>query len=175
MAGQLEASWTWRRTGGQDGDHARSAGWRSRRVEERPYHITHSWLHVMLIMCASCLIASIRCSTVAQIRWSLTLIPTSCSPLSVHHQESSPLLSRPWRSGARNIGVRIQWVEAMYPQQKTLKVELASLACTDMASEHKDRKIKHESHDWCDWLGGLPLKLYQWLLRSGEVWWIRTV
>jgi len=41
MAGQLEASWTWRRAGGQDGDHARSAGWRSRRVKERPYHITH--------------------------------------------------------------------------------------------------------------------------------------
>ena len=29
----------------------------------------------------------------------------------------------------------------------TLRLNLASLACTDMASEHNDQKVKHESHD----------------------------
>ena len=27
-----------------------------------------------------------------------------------------------------------------------LRLDLASLACTDMASEHNNRKVKHESH-----------------------------
>ena len=33
------------------------------------------------------------------------------------------------------------WIQAEY-----IKVELASLACADMASKHEDRKVKHESH-----------------------------
>jgi hypothetical protein len=31
------------------------------------------------------------------------------------------------------------------------KVDLASLACVDMASEHEDQKVKHGSQNWCDW------------------------
>jgi hypothetical protein len=30
------------------------------------------------------------------------------------------------------------------------KVDLASLACVDMASEHGDQKVKHGSQSWCD-------------------------
>jgi len=36
---------------GDDGDHARVLWrWRSKAQEERPYHITHYELHVMLIL-----------------------------------------------------------------------------------------------------------------------------
>jgi hypothetical protein len=39
----------------------------------------------------------------------------------------------------------------MYVLRKNTKVIFAILACVDMASEHGDRKIEHESHERCDW------------------------
>ena len=43
--------------------------------------------------------------------------------------------------------VHIQRVQASFAHAEILGSNLTSLACTDMASEHMNRKVKHESYE----------------------------
>jgi hypothetical protein len=49
--------------------------------------------------------------------------------------------------GCYKLYVHIQWVQASFAHTEILEFDLTSLACTDMASEHKNRKVKHESYE----------------------------
>ena len=59
----MEASWTWRHTGGQDGDHAGALDG-DQSVMMKNHIMSHMLLHLMLL-CESYLIAYIRYTTVA--------------------------------------------------------------------------------------------------------------
>jgi hypothetical protein len=48
--------------------------------------------------------------------------------------------------GCYKLYVHIQRVQASFAHAEILGFDLTSLACTDMASEHTDRKVKHESY-----------------------------
>jgi hypothetical protein len=52
--------------------------------------------------------------------------------------------------GCYKLYVHIQRVQASFAHAEILGFDLTSLACTDMASEHTDRKVKHESYGWYD-------------------------
>ena len=49
--------------------------------------------------------------------------------------------------GCYRLYVHIQRVQASFAHAEILGSNLTSLACTDMASERKDRKVKHESYE----------------------------
>jgi hypothetical protein len=49
--------------------------------------------------------------------------------------------------GCYKLYVHIQRVQASFAHVEILGFDLMSLACTDMASEHMNRKIKHESYE----------------------------
>jgi hypothetical protein len=46
--------------------------------------------------------------------------------------------------------VHIQRVQASFAHAEILGFDLTSLAYTDMASEHTNWKVKHESYEWYD-------------------------
>ena len=52
--------------------------------------------------------------------------------------------------GCYKLYVHIQRVQASFAHAEILGFDLTSLACTDMASEHTDQKVKHESYGWYD-------------------------
>jgi hypothetical protein len=49
--------------------------------------------------------------------------------------------------GCYKFYVHIQRVQASFAHAKILGFDLMSLARTDMASEHTNRKVKHESYE----------------------------
>ena len=49
--------------------------------------------------------------------------------------------------GCYKLYVHIQWVQASFAHAEILGFDLTSLACTDMVSEHTNRKVKHESYE----------------------------
>ena len=52
--------------------------------------------------------------------------------------------------GCYKLYVHIQRVQASFAHAEILGFDLTSLACTDMASEHRDRKVEHESYSRYD-------------------------
>ena len=97
-----------------------------------PYHVTYfdciwclSFIHLIFALIDGSII-----------RWSLTNYQEVFS-LSMHRCEGSLFRSTTWWSGVIDSNVRIQRV-------------LTSLACTDMASEHGDRKVERESYSRYD-------------------------
>jgi hypothetical protein len=49
--------------------------------------------------------------------------------------------------GCYKLYVQIQRVQANFAHAEILGFDLTSLACTDMALEHTNRKVKHESYE----------------------------
>ena len=68
-----------------------------------------------------------------------------CSPLTVHRCDSSLFQNITWWSGVLFRRSHTTGGRQIYTRE-TLRVNLTSLACTDMASEHGDRKVEHESY-----------------------------
>ena len=89
-------------------------------------------------------------------------------PLTVHHCDSLLFRSTTWWSGVRFLRSHTTGVRQFYTA-KTLRVNLTSLACTDMASEHRDRKVEHESYGRYDQHGDVH---QWWLVRL--TWWSDT-
>jgi hypothetical protein len=52
--------------------------------------------------------------------------------------------------GCYKLYIHIQRVQASFAHAEILRFDLTSLACTDMASEHMNRKVKYESYEWYD-------------------------
>ena len=126
--------WSWRCFG--DGDH------KHKMMMAISYHLY--WLHVMFIFYASYL-ALIDGSI---IRWSLTKLSRSVLP------EYAPLrkffvLRHHVMIGCDRLYVQIQRVQNSCTRG-ILRLNLTSLAYTDMASEHGDRKVERESYSRYD-------------------------
>ena len=49
--------------------------------------------------------------------------------------------------GYYKLYVHIQRVQASFAHAEILGFDLTSLACTDMASEHTNQKVKHDSYE----------------------------
>ena len=90
-------------------------------------------------------------------------------PLNVQHSESSTILSRGDDPGLEISSFAQGGGKVRCPNINT-KVALASeRSFLEAASEHRDRKIEHESHDDCDWqVPSLP-----WIYVEGHDDWGR--
>jgi hypothetical protein len=49
--------------------------------------------------------------------------------------------------GCYKLYVHIQQTQASFAHAEILGFDLTSLTCTDMASKHMNRKVKHESYE----------------------------
>ena len=143
--------WSWRCF--KDGDH------KHKMMMAISYHLY--WLHVMFILYAS-YFALIDSSI---IRWSLTKFQgISVLP------EYAPLrkffvLRHHVMIGCDRLYVQIQRVQNSCTRG-ILRLNLTSLAYTDMASEHGDRKVEHESYSRYDQHEDVHRR---WLVRL--TWW----
>ena len=167
---------SWRHGDGDhdDGDHGvmpvTGWSWSPEDEDQRSYMILAIschytiWLHVMFIMFMHLVYLGRRSS----IRWSLTKFQAVFSPncalllqfvASKHHVMIG--CDRSLRS--HTTGVRQIYT------CNTLRVNLTSLACTDMASEHGDRKLEHESYSRYDQHEDVHR---WWLVRL--TWWSDT-
>jgi hypothetical protein len=85
------------------------------------------------------------------IRWFLTLnFKIKCVLPSYAPLQKIVVLKHHVMVGCYKLYVHIQRVQASFAHAKILGLNLTSLAYTDMASEHMDRKVKHESYEWYD-------------------------
>jgi hypothetical protein len=85
------------------------------------------------------------------IRWSLTLnFKIKCVLPLYAPLQKIVVLKHHVMIGCYKLYVHIQWVQASFAHAKILGLNLTSLACTNMTSEHTDRKVKHESYGWYD-------------------------
>ena len=137
--------------------------------DQRSYMILAISCHYYIIACdvyyvyASCLL---RTTVVNK------MIPyknfKKCSPLTVHRCDSSLFQITTWWSGVWFRRSHTTGVRQIYTCN-TLRVNLTSLACTDMASEHGDRKVEHESYSRYDQHEDVHR---WWLVRL--TWWSDT-